>query len=100
MARLPKENIYTTRCPQCGCLILLSGDELRERWEQEPTDNRGYSYKCPGCDGRVSYTTTELLMKSNGSELASVLDVDYDYYNFCHSRPLGHGVILDEGDRV
>ena len=94
--RLPKENIYTTRCAQCGCLIMLSGDELKLRWEGEPTKNHGYTYKCPGCEGRPSYTTTELLMRGDNHPFF----IDLDDYEYAQSRTLGHGIILDEGDRL
>lgn len=95
--RLPKENIYTTRCAQCGSLILLSGDELRQRWEPEPLKNHGYMFKCPGCGGRQSYTTTELLMQDDNP---SPYLIDFDVYMDAHERALGHGIVLEEGDKV
>lgn len=94
--RLPKENLYTTRCAQCGSLILLSGDELLERWEPEPVINRGYKFICPGCGGKTSYTTTELLMTTEQKPRL----IDIDDYNYAMSRALGHGIILEEGDRA
>lgn len=92
--RLPKENLYTTRCPQCGCLVLLSGDELRQRYEAVPLKNHGYTYKCPGCEGKISYTTTELLMTT--SPKTYLIDID-DYF-YAKDRVLGHGIILEEGE--
>ena len=92
--RLPAENIYTTRCAQCGCLILLSGNELRRRWEEPGEVNHGYAFKCPGCEGRTSYTTTELLIHRD--ECPSF--VDFDDYIYAMDRELGHGIILDEGE--
>lgn len=96
MNRLPKENIYTTRCAQCGSLILLGGDELRERWEPEPVVNRGYVFKCPGCGGRPSYTTEELLMKRDNCPSF----IDFDDYVYAQEREIGHGIVLEEGDNV
>lgn len=93
MPRLPKENLYTTRCPQCGCLILLSGDELLQRYEAVPLKNHGYTYLCPGCNNKVSYTTTELLMTPNVP-----IEVMFDDYSYAKSKVVGHGIILEEGE--
>lgn len=91
--RLPKENLYTTRCPQCGCLVLLSGDELRQRYEAVPLKNHGYTYKCPGCEGKISYTTTELLMTNS-----TPFEILFDDYMYAQSKAVGHGIILEEGE--
>lgn len=95
MERLPKENIYTVRCPKCGCLIMLSGDELLECWEPEPSDNPRYKYKCPGCGNRTSHTTKQLLMTDDVSRY-----IDLDDYSYAMDRTLGHGIILDEGEKI
>lgn len=93
MPRLPKENLYTTRCPQCGCLVLLSGDELLQRWEATPEKNHGYKYLCPGCGNKTSYTTTELLIEHNDLTFY----VPFDDYMYVKEKTLGHGIVLDEG---
>jgi len=94
-SRLPKENLYTVRCAQCGSLILLSGDELLESWEPEPIRNRGYKFICPGCCGKTSHTTSQLLMTTE----VKPYFIDIDDYNYAMNRALGHGIILEEGDR-
>lgn len=96
MNRLPKERIYVTRCPQCGSLIMLSGDELLQCWEPKPTTNHCYKYKCPGCGNRTSHTTTELLMSNDNVQYT----VDWDDYIHAMNRSLGHGIIIEEGDRA
>ena len=86
MPRLPKENLYVDRCCMCHKLIMLNGDELLQSWEEKPERNHGYRYKCPGCNGKTSYTTTDRLMQYTNSDMR--IDLPWDKY-------LGHPVIID-----
>lgn len=95
MPRLPKEKLYTTRCAQCGSLILLSGDELLQRWEETPEKNHGYKFLCPGCGNRTSYTTTELLIEQHNT-----VEIPFEDYEYAKGKALGHGIILEEGTRT
>lgn len=74
---------------------MLSGDELLQTWEPKPITNHGYKFKCPGCGNRTSYTTTELLMTTE----AKPHFIDIDDYFYAMNRTLGHGIILEEGDK-
>lgn len=85
--RLPKENLYVTRGAICRKLIMLSGDELLQMTETRPEKNHGYRFKCPGCEGKTDYTTTELLMQYGKDFENDVLEVPFD---------IGHPFVIDE----
>lgn len=91
MPRLPRENIYVARCIYCHKLILLSGDELLQTWEAQPEKNHQYRFKCPGCDGKSSLTTTELLMDCHNKYECNTWDVPFD-----SAYIPGHPIIVDE----
>lgn len=87
MPRLPEENVYVTRCCVCHKLILMNGNELLQVVEVNPTWNKGYKFKCPGCNGKTSHTTTELLSKIS-NENDQVINVPWNM--------IGHPFIIDE----
>jgi hypothetical protein len=51
-------------------------------------------FKCPGCEGRVSYTTDELLIHRDECPPF----IDFDDYVYAMNKKVGHGIILEEGE--